>query len=216
MEYKRMKKPLYIYGTGGLGREVATIINVLPEWELVGFIDDSANAGAVIRGIPVVGGCSFLNQSKEKINVVIAIGDPITKEQIRKSIDKDKVQFATIVHPSVILQDLSSIKIGIGSILCAGSVLTCDIVIGEHVLINLNSTIGHDCSVGDFSSLMPGVNISGNVSIATKVLIGSGSSVRNKVTIKDSAIVGMGSVVIRNVGNGSTVAGVPAKPLVHG
>ena len=39
------------------------------------------------------------------------------------------------------------------------------------------------------------------------------SIIRNQMVIGDNAIVAMGSVVIRPVEHGSTVAGVPAKEL---
>ena len=140
----------------------------------------------------------------------MAIGDPLIKRQICEHIPKE-MRFPVLVHPRALMSDPSSIIVGKGTIICAGVVLTTDISISEHVLINLNTTIGHDCIIGAFSSIMPGVNVAGEVTIGTSVLLGSGSNIRNRVRIGDRCKVGMGAVVIRNVNDDDTVVGVPAK-----
>lgn len=208
-----MNKPVFIIGAGGLGREVLAMLRAIPEWQVVGFLDDLVPAGTVVNGIPVKGGVEFLNNYPEFIHVVVAIGDPLTKEKIVSRISNNHIHFPTIIHPRAILQDPSSIITGKGGIICAGVVLTTNIVIGDFALVNLNTTVGHDSSVGSFSSIMPGVNLAGNVTISRGVLVGSGANIRNKVRIGKHAVVGMGSVVLQNVEDETRVAGVPAKLL---
>jgi sugar O-acyltransferase (sialic acid O-acetyltransferase NeuD family) len=211
-----MKKPLFIYGAGGLGREILSLISALDEWKVEGFLDDFVAERTFIKGIPVMGGVSFINSLRQPSNVVLAFGEPHVKSVILKSIVNPNIFFPSFIHPMAILQDRSSIHIGKGVVIGAGCVLTTDIIIGDHVLINLNTTVGHDVSIGRYTSVMPGVNISGNVSIGDGVLIGSGSGIRNKIALGDRCVVGMGSVVINSVDPGSVVAGVPAKVLTHG
>lgn len=206
-----MKTPLLIYGAGGFGREVLSLVRALDDFEVTGFLDDGLSKNTVVKGIKVLGGMEVLAAIDGPVHVVLAFGDPVAKQKVAKKIVTDKVVFPALRHPSVILQDADSIRLGKGSILCAGSVLTTDIVIGDHVLINLNCTIGHDSSVGNFSSLMPGVNVAGEVAIGESALIGSGSTILNRLIVGDNSVVGMGSVVIRRVEASTRVAGVPAK-----
>jgi len=208
-----MRERLLIYGAGGLGREVLSCIKVLDKWDIIGFLDDTIPAGSIVKGLPVLGGHQTLGQHSSPINVILALGDPQVKKKIRSQIHSPYVKFPVVIHPSVVIQDPFSVSCGEGSFIGAGCVLTTDIVIHQHVLINISSTIGHDASIGSFTSVMPGVNISGNVQVGEGVLIGSGACIRNKVSIGENARVGMGAVVLNDVQRDVTVAGVPAKIL---
>lgn len=83
--------------------------------------------------------------------------------------------------------------------------------IGKHVLINLTCTIGHDVQMGDYCSVMPGVNISGNVTLEEGVYIGTGAKILNNVTIGARTIVGAGAVVTKSLPPDCTAVGVPAR-----
>lgn len=208
-----MKKELIIYGAGGLGREILTMINALPEWQPIGFIDDNVPAGTVVKGLKVLGGISILDSMTSIPNIVLALGSPLVKRRLEEQLLKYTVQFPKLIHPSVIMQDPASIAIGAGSIITAGCILTTDIHIGKHVLINLNSTIGHDCTVEDYTSIMCGVNIAGEVTIGQSVFIGSGANILNQASLGEACTVGMGAVVLKDVLQYTTVAGVPAKEI---
>ena len=209
-----MKEPIIIYGAGGLGKEVLTLIRAMDVFEPVGFIDDGFKKGTELKGLKVLGGVDTLNVMTTTVNLVLAVGDPSTKAMlIKKMIDPSRVYFPTLIHPSAIIQDESAVTIGPGSIICAGCILTTDIVLGSHVLLNLNTTVGHDVTIGDYTSIMTGVNIAGKVEIGDGVMIGSGANVINNVNVGNFAKVGMGAVVIKNVEPQSTVVGVPARKV---
>ena len=208
-----MKEPLLIYGAGGLGKEVLSLVRMLEDFEAVGFLDDGLRKNSFVKGLKVLGGLDVLNSFDTPVNLVLALGDPAGKSILAKMIDPSRAYFPVLKHPSAILQDESSIKIGEGSILTAGCVLTTDIRIGSHVLINLNATIGHDVVIGDYTSLMPGVNVAGGVVIGDAVMVGSGTNILNYIKVGNFSTLGMGSVVIRDVAADSTVAGVPARVL---
>jgi sugar O-acyltransferase (sialic acid O-acetyltransferase NeuD family) len=206
-----MRKPLYIYGAGGLGREVLALIQVTEEWEPKGFIDDGVEAGRIINGLTVIGGLQKI-QSIGEVNVIIALGNPLSKAKLVNKFPAN-VNFPVLIHPRATILDVASVSIGHGSIITAGVILTTDIQIGEHVLINLNATIGHDTTIGACSSIMPGVNISGQVRIGQSVLLGSGCNIRNRVVIGNRGQVGMGAVVLEELKEDDTVVGIPAKEI---
>ena len=208
-----MKIPLLIYGAGGLGREVLSLVKCLDSHEPIGFIDDRAQQGTVVKDIKVPGGSEVLQSFGNTVHLVIAVGDPVAKASLRKKINSPYVIFPTLIHPSAILQDRASIHIGAGSIIAAGCILTSDITVGEHVLINLNTTVGHDTTIGHYTSIMPGVNIAGEVTIGESVLIGSGASLLNHIQVGNRSKVGMGAVVIHAIAPDVTAVGVPAKSI---
>ncbi len=208
-----MREPLLIYGAGGLGREVLSLVRSLDQYEVIGFLDDNIPKGTLINKVKVAGGRDTLCTLDSPVNLVLAFGDPVRKSLLAAKIHSSKVHYPVIRHPSVILQDESTITIGAGSIICAGCILTTGITIGNHVLINLNCTVGHDSRIGDFSSVMPGVNVAGEVEIGKSVLVGSGANIVNRIHIGDGSKVGMGAVVIHEVDPGITVVGIPARKV---
>lgn len=208
-----MRHPLLIYGAGGLGREVVSLIHALDNFDIIGFLDDGIQKDTFVKGIKVLGGFDALRLLDHPVNLILALGDPVSKIKLAKKIGPSRVRYPVLIHPSVILQDKATTGIGEGCIICAGSIFTTDIKIGDHVLVNLNCTLGHDTSVGDYSSIMPGVNLAGGVDIGESVLIGSGANILNRIKVGNNSKIGMGSVVIRDVDPGITVAGVPAKRI---
>jgi sugar O-acyltransferase (sialic acid O-acetyltransferase NeuD family) len=209
-----MKREMIIYGAGGLGREILSWVRTIASWQLIGFVDDGVKAGTLVDGLEVIGGIDRLNKIEgSSLAVVVAVGDPQLKSVLVNKIVNPLIYFPTLLHPSAIILDIDTVKIGNGTIVSAGTILTTRIEIGDHVLLNLNCTVGHDSSIGSCSSVMPGVNVAGAVSIGQQVLVGSGANVMNHIHVADRSVVGMGAVVINNVASDTTVVGVPAKPL---
>lgn len=204
-----------IVGAGGFGKETLVMINQInaaqQQWEVLGFFDDGLVKNSTVSGCKVLGCVDDLNTVKDKLAIVIAVGNPALKRKIHQRIKNQNLYFPTLIHPAATIGQ--NIKTGPGCILAAGCRLTIDITLNDFVLLNLNTTIGHDVLIGSFSSVMPGVHLSGYVKLGEEVLIGTGASVLQHVSIADRAIVGAGAVVNRPVEIGRTVAGVPARPI---
>ena len=206
-----MNRHLYILGAGGLAKELGSYIKYInSDFMLSGFFDD-AKTGSIGDLGQVLGKTEKVSDLDSGNNLLMGVGLPSQKTQILTHIQKpDKYNFPFFIQSNVNIADKRTIKIGKGSVIAAGSSLTTSIHIGDHVLINLNCTIGHDVQIGDFSSIMPGANISGNVTIGKEVLIGAGATILQGVKIGDGAIVGAGAVVTKDVLSGNTVVGIPA------
>ena len=207
---------IVIIGAGGFGREVKVLIDAINQvkdtYQFLGYYDDGIEKGTIINNFPVLGNINDLNQISEKTAVVLGIGDPTIKQKIVSGIQNEYVYYPTLIHPSVILSN-DFVTIGNGSVICAGTIITCNISIGTFVTLNLLCTVGHDSIIGDFSSFMPSVNISGEVIIKKKVYVGTGAKIINQLTIGESTIVGAGAVVSKTLPEKCTAVGIPAKPI---
>lgn len=147
----------------------------------------------------------------ENIEALIAIGDPSIRKKIYYKYEY--LNYGKYICENSNIIDPSTIKINPGSIICAGSILTTNIKLGLCNIVNLNSTIGHDCVFGDFITVSPGVNISGNCKVGSNVLFGTNSAVKENITICDNVVIGMNSNVVKNITEPGIYIGNPLKKL---
>lgn len=204
---------LYIIGAGGFAREVLCLYMDMVKVEShhkrqVVFCEEAAFwKERSVLGIPVLK-MDDINFGEQL--VVIAIADPAERSRIAQSLPAE-TNFATLIHPTAVFSQW--VTVGEGSIICAGAKLTCNITLGKHTQLNLNTTIGHDTAAGDFFTTAPGAAISGNCTIGKQVYIGSNAAIREKITITDNVTIGMGGVVVKDITAAGVYVGNPVKKL---
>ena len=207
---------IVIVGAGGFGREVKMLIDQINlkdcKYEFLGFYDDGFEKGTTINNNQVLGSIEDLANSSQELNVVVAIGSPEIKRKIVEKLTSATIKFPTLIHPSVLVGD-EFVLIGNGCIICAGTIITCNIEIKDFVILNLMCTVGHDTVINSFASFMPSVNISGEVVIHEEVYVGTGAKIINQLEIGKQTIVGAGAVVSKTLPEKCTAVGIPAKPI---
>jgi sugar O-acyltransferase (sialic acid O-acetyltransferase NeuD family) len=194
-----------IIGAGGFGREVYWSLNQIERNNTVFFVDDIYWDNTDEKILPL----SLFEP--DKYEVVVAIADSKDRERIVNGLPKSTKYF-THIHPSAQIHG-EDVIIGEGSIICAGTIITTNVKIGKHAHLNLITTIGHDCVIGDYFTTAPKVQISGNEIIGSRVYFGSGSCVKQKIHICDDVTVGMNAAVVKNIEEPGTYVGVPSKKI---
>jgi len=210
-------RPIAIFGAGGFGREVLQVVLDINEaaghapWRPVGFIVDAAAAEEWVHGLPILGGIEWLGRHPDT-TYVVAVGSSAARRRIVQRIGAAcRNRPATLVHPRAWLG--ANVEVGPGSVLCAGCLVTTDIRIGAHVHVNIGATIGHDAALGDYVTLNPGVNVSGNVTLNEGVEVGTGSVIIPRIEVGPWSVLGAGAVVTRSLDANVTAVGAPAKPI---
>lgn len=208
-------KNLIIIGAGGYGREAFTLaknsIGYGQEFLVKGFLDSNLKALGDMHNYPPVLDTIENYQILNNDIFICAIGDvELRKKTVNEVLQKGGV-FTNLIHNSVYLGD--NVNLGVGIFIAYDVVISNDTTIEDYVLINSRALIGHDCHIGQFSSIGVYSFVGGGVSIGSGCSIHSKSSVKNNLHISDGVNVGMGSVVIKNVTENSTVFGNPAKKV---
>lgn len=208
-------KDIAIIGAGGFGREIKSLIDDInlqkPIYNLKGFFDDNEELPPLINGLPLLGKIKDI-QNLENTSLAIGIGIPEVKRKIIQDLSGKEFDFPELIHPKTVI-GRDYVEFGRGTIICAGCILTCNISLGEFVTLNLMVTVGHDSVIKNFSSCMPGVNISGEVILNENVYIGTGAKIINQVEIGESTTVGAGAVVSKSLPPRCIAVGIPAKAI---
>ena len=210
-------KKLLIIGAGGLGREAAWLVERINRskatWELLGFLDDNTNLHHhTFNGYPVLGTVNDAIRYPDAFFVCAIGSTSIRRKVIHKLLEiNPNAKFGTLVDPSVEMSDTN--QIGEGTIICAHSILTVNIRVGRHVIVNLDCTIGHDVVLEDFVTVYPGANISGDVHVGECCELGTGIQILQGETIGSHSIVGIGSVVVWDIPEDCVAIGNPARPV---
>ncbi len=208
------EKKICIFGAGGFGREVlCCLIDKIASTEFkieeiaCFMVGDEYYKNPTLMGIEVIPQSQF---NPSLFNVVVAIGDPTLRKIAIENMPK-ATTYTTIIHPTAVISKW--VEIGEGSIITAGTIITCNIKIGKHAHLNLNTTIGHDCLIGDFFTTAPSTSISGKCNFGDCVYFGTNSSVRERVNICNNVTIGMGGVVVKDISEEGVYIGNPLRKL---
>jgi len=213
-------KRIYILGVNGNARDVletiALVRTVDPNFpEPGGFLDDRLAPGTLVQGVPVRGSIETASKIVDAC-FVNAIGSPESyalKPAIIKKAGVPLSSFLSVIHPSAVIS--SSAQIGQGSVILSNTSIGSGVKIGNHVMVLQNCIVSHDSQIGDYSVLATGVCLSGDVHVEPGAYLGSHCCIRGGGNVGAGSLVGMGSVVVKDIPAGQVWCGNPARYLRH-
>jgi len=186
-----------LVGNGGHAREVMSQMGV----KLKRFVDDEyVNSDTL----------PLSSLQPDKHVVMVAVANSKDRYDIIQRLPKNTKYF-TFIHPTAIIMD--DVEIGDGSFIGAYSILTTNIKLGSHTLLNRSNHIGHDCIIGDYFSAMPGSIVSGNVTIGDKVYLGTNSSIKEKLSVVDNVTIGLNTGIVKNINKEGIYVGANTRML---
>ena len=205
--------PFVVFGAGGFARELLGWIADCgrakrERYAIAAWISEGDDVGQDLHGIPVIRPDDWSGSAPR---FVVAISNPAGKKRIAQAMATRGWQAEIFAHDTAAIG--LSAKIGAGTIICPSCRISTDATIGEHVLVNSGSGIGHDAIVGSYSSLLGTVSVNGNVTVGEGVLLGAGSMIYPGKKVGEGATIGIGSVVLRNVPAGASMFGNPARRI---
>lgn len=213
-----MRKTLFIYGAGALGIEASFLVREKfysrLKYRKILLIDDDIEDQRITVGTTVLSKQDFLNLNPRKFDFVVAIANPGERKRI--ALEMEALGGIAINILSIYRNKIGDVNIGKGNIIFPGCTMSNATSIENFVIINSNTYVGHDCEIGSYVTISPGVTICGNVKILDEVFVGAGAVIKQgkrnaKVTLSSNSFIGLGSVVLNDIDPGVTVVGNPAK-----
>lgn len=197
----RLKK-LWVLGNSGHAREVEMAARAIDprgeRWLGIIRVDISEEAGLCNEGG----------------DLVMGMGSPHIRTQVAARLGgRDALNWPVLVHPRADVGP--KVTLASGVVVASGSIVTVDVEISAWSMLNTSVTVGHDARIGQFCMINPQAAISGNVVIEDAVLVGAGAVVLEGRHVGKGATIGAGAVVATDVEPGSTVVGVPARPILR-
>ncbi len=198
---------LAILGASGHGKVVADIAE-LNGYDVV-FFDDAFPEKNKIEHWPVIGNSNDLLNCARDYEIFVAIGNNAIRQQKQIQLMQAGGRFPILVHPSAVISQYA--VLGQGSVVMSGATINAFAEVKCGVIVNTCAVIEHDCKLGEFCHVSPNATLAGGVKVGKCAWIGASSVVKQLVSVHDHAVIGAGSVVIRDIPERTTAVGIPAK-----
>ena len=208
-------KKLVIIGAGGMGRCVYCIaeksVGYGTSFTIKGFLDNNLKALDGINGYsPVLSKIADYQPAADDV-FVCSIGDVATKVKICEEIKMKGCYFISLIHSNAIIGKNS--RIGDGTVIDEGVHIDPDVIIGSDCLLQAQAIIGHDSVIGNYARIDTQCSLVGGTIVKDRATIYTHAMINHNVTVGEDAVVGACSFVIKSVNPGTSVFGVPAKPI---
>lgn len=102
----------------------------------------------------------------------------------------------------------NNIEIGANTIIARGTI--DNTILEDHVKVDDNSVIAHNCHIGEKTIITGQVAISGSVSIGKKCWIGPSSAIMQKVKIGNNVTIGIGCTINNNINDDEIYMELPS------
>jgi len=207
---------IVVIGSSGHAKVIIDIIEREGKYKIAGLIDRFRNIGEETLGYKILGKeeeLPGLIEDYSLIGGIVAIGDNFVRSNVVNNINNicPEFVFVNAIHPGAnIARDVT---IGYGTVVMASVTINPSAFIGEHCILNTNSSLDHDSKMADFSSLAPNVTIGGNVNIGIFAAISIGATVIHKLQIGSHTVIGAGSTVLKDIAAYKVAYGTPANVI---
>ena len=207
------------YGGTGQAKVVRPIVEHYGA-RVVAIFDDTLGVSSPFPDVEIYQGWAafetwLTTQNLQGLGFCVTIGNPHgrTRLNLHKRLVEAGLGPVTAVHPTAYIE--RNATIGEGSQILAGAIIGAEACLGRQCIVNTRASVDHEDVLCDGVEVAPGATLCGSVHLEINAWIGAGATVLPRIRIGADSVVGAGAVVTRDVPSGVTVAGVPARVIVH-
>ena len=205
---------LGIYGASGMGREILETVRTInkadSKYEKIVFVDDNPELVSV-QNVEVISLDKAYGSYEKELTLVLAIGEPATRRKVIERVESMGISFETVVYPGTAIPE--STVMGKGCYIGPGCFISCNVTIGDYVLVQPSVNIGHDCVVEDNAVLSSLTCLAGNCHIGHDSYLAMNVTAIQGSKVGADSIVGMASVIQRDIPDEVIAMGNPARAM---
>jgi acetyltransferase EpsM len=202
-------KQIHLIGAGSLGLQAADILLAAgQQGEILAYDDNtSLHSSELLPGVFIQGGIDLVGKLDPGSMVAIAIADTAVRQRIYSNLRQKGYKFPNVVHPAAVISKFA--HIGFGNIIFPGVVIDPAATVGNFVVLNKNSSVGHNAILEDFITITPNCTLT--CPVDSGVFIGMGARLLPGSRVGENSIIGAGAVVNKPIPANVIAIGVPAK-----
>jgi len=204
---------LFIYGASSAALEVYDMVernrSIREKYTAINFVDDFQEEADFYGTRRIRFSSCKEYADREGAEFIIAVGEPSVRKQLFDKVISSGYTPTTLIDETAIVS--ATAKISAGCVVNAGAVISSNAVIKENCLLMFHTIVGHDAVVNSNCVICPKATVGGFSVIGEQAFLGLGSSMKEGVNVGRKAIVGLGSKLFRDVEDGVTVIGNPAR-----
>ncbi len=197
---------LIILGAGDLGREILyaakenQVGKPVYSFETIAFTDeDPTKIGKTLENVRIIGLDEVLKLNYDNTYFICGIGNATDRRNIIKKLLNilPEAKFTNVIHDSVIT--MPNLKYGVGNYIAPNTTIAIGTRLNNHIVINQNVSVGHDCLIGNYTVVSPGCILSGYTAIGDESFLGSGVVTYPSIRIGNNCTVSALTVVSRSL-----------------
>ena len=204
---------IYILGVGG-ATPVFMELAMACGYTVAGLYHYNGDrTGETDHGVPILGSFEDLYRSDLRGKVfMLSQGDMQIRSEATDRIKSLGGRIPTIIHPTAIVSPFADVSEE-GVIICAGCIIQADVTIMSNAVLWDQVVVCHQSTLGHYSFAGPKALIGAHTVVDDFAFIGQDALlISGKVgKVGSHAIVGAGSVVVREVIARTVVSGNPAR-----
>ena len=167
-----------------------------------GFLNDFEKKGEKIGGLPVLGKPEKVIEFLEDENISFMTALLKVKESYQRARRIEKLvippeRYFSVVHPQATVS--KSAKIGFDTFVGPHATVMPNATIGNHCSLRASASVGHDCVIRDYCYMGPNSTLSGRARLEVGAHIGPNASILDSIKIGKHSVVGLGSVVLKDM-----------------